>query len=157
MSRKIGTRLPDDLLQFFTVHPPHEEFKQVIQVTTLDEDGWPRHAMLSRWEVVARSNEILLMLLRSSRTALNVQSTGRVTLAVINPSMSYYVFCAATTRRPISEAPDALLFELATRSVVQDVLPTARIVSAIMFEGYDDGFDQETRAQAYRKLLTVDV
>jgi hypothetical protein len=71
--------------------------------------------------------------------------------------MSYYVSCVGTTRRPIPEAPDALLFELATKRVVQDILPTARIVSATMFEGYDDGFDHETRTQAYRKLLTVDV
>ena len=156
MSKQLGASLPEELFNLLrTVEPPRED-KKVILLTTVDDDGWPRHAMLSRFELVAKSQERLLMLLYgSSQSTKNLQKTGQVCLTAIDPDMSYYVCCNARLISSIPEAPSEVLFELTVERVLEDALPTAKITSGITFEGYDPGMTRENREEVFEKLLSM--
>jgi len=101
MSKDRGTTLPADLLDFLSSGEPASKFQQVILFSTVDEDGWPRHGLLSPREVVAKDPSRLLLLLYShSRSATNVEREGKISLILVNPNMSYYVFCGAQSLPP---------------------------------------------------------
>lgn len=156
MSQDKGSNLPEDLSRFLGDSGPADKFQQVILFTTTDAEGWPRHGMLSPYEVVARSTTRVLMLLyASSRSSQNLERDGRVSLIVVHPEMSYYVFCSARALPAIPEAPDETLFELEVQRVVEDTLPTARILSGITFEGYDPGMTAESRQAVFQKLRSM--
>lgn len=156
MSKPLGTRLPEDLFTLLRTVESQEESKKVILFTTVDNDGWPRHGMLSRFELVAKSRELLLMLLyESSQSTTNLQKTGQVCLTIIDPDMSYYCCCNSRPIPSISEAPNEVLFELTVERVLEDSLPTAKIISGIAFDGYDPGMTRENREQVFEKLLSM--
>ena len=156
MSKKVGEALPDDLWDFLSRTEPQDKFKQVIIFNTVDEDGWPRHGLLSPREVVAKDTKrILLLLYKDSKGTANVHRTGKVSLVVITPSMSYYVFCKAQALPPLSEAPNETLFELTVQKVLEDSLPSAKILTGITFEGYDPGMSVENRRLVFEKLVEM--
>ncbi|MEE8583926.1 MAG: pyridoxamine 5'-phosphate oxidase family protein, partial [Acidobacteriota bacterium] len=156
MSQDLGANLPQDLFQFLSSAGPEENSHQVILFTTIDADGWPRHGMLSPYEVVARDpGHILMLLYRDSRTTRNLEREGKVSLVLINPDMSYYVSCSARPLPSIAEAPQECLFALKVERVLEDVLPTASILTGITFEGYDPGMTSENRRQAFGKLQSM--
>lgn len=156
MSKDRGTTLPADLLSFLSSSEPSGKFQQVILFTTTDDDGWPRHGMLSPFEVVAKDSKRLLMLLyEASRSSENLRREGRVSLVLINPEMSYYVRCSAQPLPPLQEAPKEALFDLEVEQVLEDSLATARIRSGIIFEGYDPGMSQEDRQLVFQELLAM--
>jgi len=96
MSKELGATLPEDLLDFLSSTKPGEKFKQVILFSTTDENGWPRHGLLSAREVVAKdANRILLLLYSNSHSTANLQREGKLSLVLVNPHMSYYVYCSA--------------------------------------------------------------
>jgi len=66
MSKNLGATLPEDLLDFLSSTEPGDKFKQVILFSTTDEDGWPRHGLLSAREVLAKDSKRLLLLLYSN-------------------------------------------------------------------------------------------
>ena len=156
MSKLLGASLPEDLFTLLRTVEPPEEDKKVILFTTVDDDGWPRHGMLSRFELVAKSRERLLMLLyESSQGTENLRKTGRVCLTAIDPDMSYYICCSVRLIPSIPEAPSEVLFELTVERVLEDSLPTAKITSGIAFEGYDPGMTRENREEVFEKLLSM--
>jgi hypothetical protein len=107
--------------------------------------------------MVARDQErILLLVYASSRSCANLRRDGRVTFLVVNPMMSYYIFGRAAERPPIPEAPGCTLFEVSVQWVAEDVLPTARIQTALTFEGFDPGMVPEARERAFLALLHYD-
>ena len=65
---------------------------------------------------------------------------------LINPEMSYYVSCSTRLLPSIAEAPQECLFALRVERVLEDVLPTASILTGITFEGYDPGMTLERLA-----------
>ena len=173
MSKELGATLPKDLLDFLSSTEPEGKFKQVILFSTTDEDGWPRHGLLSPREVVAKdSNRLLFLLYSNSHSTANVQREGKVSLVLVNPNMSYYVLCTA---RPIAPLPDApsetlfaglgrfldhgkdpeTLFELTVERVLEDSLTTAKILTGITFEGYDPGMTQENREIVFQQLVEM--
>lgn len=157
MSKDRGSTLPEDLLDVLSGRDFPGKFKQVILFNTVDEDGWPRHGLLSPREVVAKNNKRLLVLLYSdSQGTENVEREAKISLIVINPDMSYYVFCSARPLPPIPEASSETLFELTVERVLEDSLPTASILTGITFEGYDPGMTAENRAQVFEQLVKMD-
>ncbi len=156
MSKNLGATLPEDLLEFLSSTEPGEKFKQVILFSTTDEDGWPRHGLLSPREVVAKdSNRLLLLLYSQSHSTINVQREGKISLVLVNPNMSYYVLCAAQALSPLPDAPSETLFELTVERVLEDSLATARILTGITFEGYDPGMTQENREIVFQQLVEM--
>ncbi len=154
MSKDRGTTLPTDLLDFLSSGEPASKFHEVILFSTMDEDGWPRHGLLSPREVVAKDpSRLLLLLYSNSRSTANVEREGKISLVLVNPNMSYYVSCITQTLPPMAEAPSETLFELKVERVLEDSLPTARILTGITFEGYDPGMTQENRELVFQRLL----
>ena len=156
MSKELGATLPKDLLDFLSSTEPEGKFKQVILFSTTDEDGWPRHGLLSPREVVAKdSNRLLFLLYSNSHSTANVQREGKVSLVLVNPNMSYYVLCTARPIAPLPDAPSETLFELTVERVLEDSLTTAKILTGITFEGYDPGMTQENREIVFQQLVEM--
>ena len=156
MSKELRATLPEDLLDFLSSTEPGEKFKQVILFSTTDEDGWPRHGLLSPREVVARdSNRLLLLLYSNSQSTANVQREGKISLVLVNPNMSYYVLCTAHPLAPLPDAPSETLFELTVETILEDSLTTAKILTGITFEGYDPGMTQENRKIVFQQLVEM--
>jgi hypothetical protein len=156
MSKNLGATLPEDLLDFLSSTEPGDKFKQVILFSTTDEDGWPRHGLLSAREVLAKDSKRLLLLLYSnSHSSANLQREGKISIVLVNPNMSYYVFCKARPLSPLPDAPSETLFELTVERVLEDSLATARILTGITFEGYDPGMTQENRKIVFQKLVEL--
>jgi len=156
MSKNLGATLPEDLLDFLSSTEPGEKFKQVILFSTTDEDGWPRHGLLSAREVLAKDSKRLLLLLYSnSHSSANLQREGKISIVLVNPKMSYYVFCKARPLSPLPDAPSETLFELTVERVLEDSLATARILTGITFEGYDPGMTQENRKIVFQQLVEL--
>jgi len=156
MSKNLGATLPEDLLDFLSSTEPGEKFKQVILFSTTDEDGWPRHGLLSAHEVLAKdSNRLLLLLYSNSNSTANLQREGKISIVLVNPNMSYYVFCKARPLSPLPDAPSETLFELTVERVLEDSLTTAKILSGITFEGYDPGMTQENRKIVFQQLVEM--
>ncbi len=156
MSKNLGATLPEDLLDFLSSTEPGEKFNQVILFSTTDEDGWPRHGLLSAREVLAKDSKRLLLLLYSnSHSSANLQREGKISIVLVNPKMSYYVFCKARPLSPLPDAPSETLFELTVERVLEDSLATARILTGITFEGYDPGMTQENRKIVFQQLVEM--
>ena len=156
MSKNLGATLPEDLLDFLSSTEPGDKFKQVILFSTTDEDGWPRHGLLSAREVLAKDSKRLLLLLYSnSHSSANLQREGKISIVLVNPKMSYYVFCKARPLSPLPDAPSETLFELTVERVLEDSLATARILTGITVEGYDPGMTQENRKIVFQKLVEL--
>jgi len=156
MSKNLGATLPEDLLDFLSSTEPGEKFKQVILFSTTDEDGWPRHGLLSAREVFAKDSKRLLLLLYSnSHSSANLQREGKISIVLVNPNMSYYVFCTARPLSSLPDAPSETLFELTVERVLEDSLATARILTGITFEGYDPGMTQENRKIVFQQLVEM--
>ena len=156
MSKNLGATLPEDLLDFLSSTEPGDKFKQVILFSTTDEDGWPRHGLLSAREVLAKDSKRLLLLLYSnSHSSANLQRDGKISIVLVNPNMSYYVFCTARPLSPLPDAPSETLFELTVERVLEDSLATARILTGITFEGYDPGMTQENRKIVFQQLVEM--
>ncbi len=128
----------------------------MILFSTTDEDGWPRHGLLSAREVLAKDSKRLLLLLYSnSHSSANLQREGKISIVLVNPKMSYYVFCKARPLSPLPDAPSETLFELTVERVLEDSLATARILTGITFEGYDPGMTQENRKIVFQQLVEM--
>ncbi len=156
MSKELGATLPKDLLEFLSSTEPAGKFKQVILFSTTDEDGWPRHGLLSPREVVAKdSNRLLFLLYSNSHSTANLQREGKVSLVLVNPDMSYYVLCTARPLASLPDAPSETLFELTVERVLEDSLTTAKILTGITFEGYDPGMTQENREIVFQQLVEM--
>jgi len=106
--------------------------------------------------VVAKdANRILLLLYSNSHSTANLQREGKLSLVLVNPHMSYYVYCSARPLDPLPDAPSETLFELTVERVVEDSLATARILTGITFEGYDPGMTQENRKIVFQQLVEM--
>ena len=157
MSKELGSTLPQNVLEYLSDSGQDDEFRDVILFNTVDQDGWPRHGLLSHYEVIAKDPQRLLILLYSdSNSTRNVEREGKISLVVVNPHMSYYLFCNAHPLPPIPDASRETLFELTVHRVVEDAIPTAKILTGITFEGYDPGMTQENRAQVYQQIVALD-
>lgn len=153
MSSELGAALPDDLFRLLGGAAPADTFRQVLVLTSVDADGAPRHALLSPYEVVARSpSRLLVLLYRTSRSSANLAERPRLALLAVDPSMSYCVIGSARALPGLDEAPREALFEVAVTGVREDRLPTARIASGITFEGHDPGMVPEDRRRVLARL-----
>lgn len=154
MSSELGPRLPEQLVAFLRATEPPGKFRLVVPLTTLDADGWPRHAQLSPWEIVALdASRLRLLVYDSSRTCANLARDGRLSLLFLAPEWSLYVFAQARRVGPLDGAPGETLFEAEVRRVVEDVLATARLTSAVTYEGDDPGRDPTLRRAVFERLL----
>ena len=159
MTRSLGSNLPGDLLSRLTQRDlSRSAKKRVILVTTVDADAWPRHAMLSYYEVVAKDERSLLALTYAkSQTTNNLQRGGNALFLFVDEEMSYYVRanCKKLGDGDSIGAPREVIFDCIVEDVSEDKLPTAKIESGLTFSGYDPGMSLEDRASVRSKLIAL--
>jgi hypothetical protein len=147
--------MPEDLTM--RLYQPEESNarQRVILVTTMDQDGWPRHLMLSHYEVVAKDQSHLLMLTYAdSKSTKNLLRTSKASLLFLDEEMSYCVrvMCRQTEER-IQDAPQEILFRAEVIDVLEDKYPTTSITSGIRFSGFDPGMTEENRKRVFQRLV----
>ena len=156
MSKELAPHLPRDLVQFLRSDDSVEKFHQIILFSTVDANCWPRYGMLSPYELTAKDAlSLYVLILASTKSAENLRRNGKLGLVFLSPKMSYYVCAQAKEIEGVPEAPRAALFEAAVRSVSEDKLATARIVTGLTFEGFDPGMGKRGRRAAFRRLLSL--
>ena len=80
MSQLLGKELPPELLQRLSGAEIEAQEGKIIPIFTIDEDGWAHPALLSYYEVIAKSASTLDMALwKNSSTANNLRKTGKIT------------------------------------------------------------------------------
>jgi hypothetical protein len=145
MSRSLGNTLPPALVALLDGNDLAEKASVVLLVATPDADGYPRPAMLSVGEALARGpNELRLALYDSSSTTANLRRTGKLTLASAHGGKGYYV--RASAREMAVMDPD--LAGLAVfDAIVQDVLEDGEAIAEVT-----TGFTMRLTAEPERTL-----
>src|SRR5262245_53297245 len=101
MSRSLGSELPADMLDRLSGRDLEAVASKVIQIFTVDAQGWPHPALLSYFEVVAiDSRRIRLATYGSSTTSSNMRRSGKVTLVVVDTRVACYVKGTAFELKP---------------------------------------------------------
>jgi hypothetical protein len=123
----------------------------------VDQDGWPRHLMLSHYEVVAKDqSHMLLLTYADSKSTKNLLRTGIASLLFLDEEMSYFVRVKCTKSvKKLDEAPNEILFAAEVIDVIEDKYPTTKITSGIQFSGFDPGMTEESRKRVFQKLVEL--
>ncbi len=154
MGKVVGDELPQDLYDLLGNHDLEKKAKKVIVFTTVDEDGFPRHGMLSTYEIFAKDNKKLVMILyANSRSTQNILRSGKVSFMVVDEDISYYIRAEAKQGPPLASSPSEIFFEITVKEVIDDREPTAEITSGITFGGYPSKME-ENRLKVFSELLT---
>jgi hypothetical protein len=165
LTKSLGDSLPDDLYRALSSGDTveGEDANKVIILTTVDEDGWPRHAMLSHFEVVAGDRrKVRILTYEKSKTTVNLMRSGKGCFLFVDKTMSYYVRvdCRRVKDRAKAatlEISNEALFVGLVADVMEDKFQSAPIRSGITFSGYDPGMSRNERRVVRSKLLELDI
>ena len=110
---------------------------QTFLLLTVDEDGWPRMAMLSVGELLAADDGETLRagLWLHSNATRNLTREQRAVLAVVADGAGYYLRLHARRGPDLDLGEDGRLayFELAIDDVLEDVVGYAELTSGMRF------------------------
>ena len=131
MSRLLGDRLPEPLLQKLRRGELYRHGGLGLAVLTVDAAGWP-HLAMAPGAVAARPEEVYVALGGSSSSLENVRRNGQVTLQIAGPETLYYVKGRAEVVRPAMQmmAQEAAL-RLTVAEVLEDMESFVSITSGI--------------------------
>ena len=92
MARFVSDSLPEDALALLRPGNLDEKRNRVVQIITVDEEGWANAGMLSYADVIAKDGGSLnLATWGDGECAADLRRNGRITLLVIDDDMAYYV------------------------------------------------------------------
>jgi hypothetical protein len=135
MSRLVGKELTKLLLDRLNGQDvtPHES--KIIPIFTVDDLGWPHPALLSYYEVVAKSSSTVdLALWKDSSTANNLRRLGKVTLMITDKGINYYLKGSVKElEAEMAGAPQVSRFRIATEQLLEDQEPNAEITSGLTY------------------------
>jgi hypothetical protein len=131
MSRIVGETIPQDLYHRLSGDEIAKQVGKVVVLLTTDEHGWAHPAMMSHFEVMARSPSLLYLAIgNKSRTYANLNRTGKATLIFTDSGGNYYVKTRVQMRREaLEKCPSEALFALQVEQVLEDVEAAAPFVS----------------------------
>ena len=131
MSRSLGDALPGAVVALLDGTNLSEKAHLVFLLLTQDIDGYPRPAMLSVGEALARGpRQLRLALYTGSSTTANLRRSGKLTMALAEGGMGYYV--RATARETAVMDPDLAglaVFDVVVDDVLEDGEPIAEVTS----------------------------
>lgn len=99
VSKHLGDRLPDELLQKLDRGDLYRPGGLGLAVLTLDEGGWP-HVAMAPGCVATQPHQVWVALGGSSKSLQNVKRNSIVTLQIAGPGTLYYVKGRAAVVRP---------------------------------------------------------
>ena len=163
MSRSVGNELPEELFAALRGDDPQANAGKAIAVASVDGQNFAHPAILSYTEVAAvdRRN-IRLAVYSSSRTAGNLRENGRMTVAVIDRYMVYYIKGNTREIRPALEsAPAVAAWNMTVEEVLED-MPTADememgtyLTSGITFSTAREAEYMAGEERILRELLSI--
>ena len=135
MSQLLGKELTEELFERLKGEGVGSRAGKAILLVTVDDEGWAHPAMLSYYEVVAKSrSQIDLAIGKSSTTAKNLRRTGKITLLITDAGMNYYL---KGSGRELQESMAGVsfmsLFRVKLEKVLEDQEPDAAITSGVTF------------------------
>ncbi len=164
MARFVSDSLPDDALALLRLGNLEEKQNRVVQIITVDEEGWANAGMLSYADVIAKDGGNLdLATWGDGECATDLRRNGRITLLVIDEDMAYYVKGRAREVQATGEAltdvnddggHSALAyFHITVQGVFEDRIPTAKVLGGVTFEGSES--EQIAHDAILKKLASI--
>ncbi|OGP26877.1 MAG: hypothetical protein A2038_01040 [Deltaproteobacteria bacterium GWA2_57_13] len=135
MSQLLGKELTEELFNRLNGEDVTSKTGKAIVLVTVDDKGWAHPAMLSYYEVVAKSrSRIDLAIARTSTTAKNLRRTGKITLLITDRGLNYYLKgTAREIQESMSEVPFMSLFGVEIEQLLEDQESDAPITSGVTF------------------------
>ena len=164
MARFISDSIPDDALALLRPGNLAEKRNRVVQIITVDEEGWANAGMLSYADVIANDGGNLhLATWGDGECATDLRRNGRITLLVIDDDMAYYVKGRASEIQvpgdALTDANDTgghsalAYFHIAVQRVFEDRIPTAKVLGGVIFEGTES--EQIAHDAILKKLASI--
>jgi hypothetical protein len=154
MSQLLGKELPSDLLQRLGGAEIEAHEGKIIPIFTIDEDGWAHPALLSYYEVIAKSPSTLDMALwKNSSTANNLRKTGKITLMLSDFKTNYYLKGRVSeVEYEMTGAAPVSRFRVALEQVVEDQEPNAEITTGLTYRRMSQRDPNDFAAKVFRLL-----
>ena len=135
MSKLLGKVINEDLLGRLSGNDISSTEGKALIIVTVDEQGWAHPAVLSYYEIVAKSEDgIDIAVGKTSTTGKNLRRTGKITLLVTDAGVNYYIKGdARETRESLGAVPFMSLFRMEVVQLLEDQEPGATITSGIAF------------------------
>ncbi len=133
MSRPAGDTVPEPLRRRLDGRLTAQVGFTVL-LLTVSPEGWPRVAMLSPGEVLARRRTLRLALWPESAATANLARTRRCTLAAVAGGSGWYLFCSARSFGHLEVGGRLLAgFQLRVEQVLEDRVPYAALTGGIRY------------------------
>jgi hypothetical protein len=136
MSQLLGKELTEALLKRLNGQDVDAYEGKIIPIFTLDELGWPHPALLSYYEVVAKSSTTLdIALWKNSSTARNLRQTNKITFLLTDKGVNYYL--KGSVKELQTEIPGIPLqsrFRVTVEQLLEDQEPNAEITSGLTYQ-----------------------
>jgi hypothetical protein len=154
MSQLLGKELPSDLLQRLGGAEIEAHEGKIIPIFTIDEDGWAHPALLSYYEVIAKSPSTLDMALwKNSSTANNLRKTGKITLMLSDFKTNYYLKGRVSELEyEMTGAAPVSRFRVALEQVIEDQEPNAEITTGLTYRRMAQRDPNDFAAKVFRLL-----
>lgn len=161
MAQDVGSELPPDLVERFQPSSIAAHAHKVVLLVTRDEDGWPRPAVLSYFEIVVRSvTELRVATYTDSTTANNLRRDEIATLIVIDTDQTYYIKgVVEQVKAQMLTMPHSALMRLRVAQVLADQADPTRegsieITSGITYDGAGVREKIESAPAVFREMLS---
>jgi len=154
MSQLLGKELPPALLQRLGGAEIEAHEGKIIPIFTIDEDGWAHPALLSYYEVIAKSASTLDMALwKTSSTANNLRKTGKITLMLSDFKTNYYLKGRVSELDyEMTGAAPVSRFRVALEQVIEDQEPNAEITTGLTYRRMAQRDPNDFAAKVFRLL-----
>lgn len=134
MSKHLGDRLPQDVVEAFNGERIEEKIGLAYLLVTTDDDGTPRPCMLSAGEIlVPDERHIRVALWPGTVTSANLTRGSRILFCYVAPRTVVY---AKGRSSALGAAPDSRLerFEITVDAVESDIHVGMPVKQTVMFE-----------------------
>ena len=155
MSQILGKELTPALLERMGGAEIEANEGKIIPILTIDEAGWAHPALLSYYEIVAKSPATLDMALwKNSSTANNLRKSGKVTLMVSDCGVNYYLKGGVEELQfEMRGAAPVSRFRVALEQVIEDQEPNAEITTGMTYKRLTERDPNDFAAKVFRLLL----
>jgi len=154
MSQLLGKELTPVLLERLGGSQVESHEGKIIPIFTIDEAGWAHPALLSYYEVVAKSPSTLAMALwKNSSTANNLRKAGKVTLMVSDHAVNYYLKGSVKELEyEMTGAAPVSRFRITLEQVIEDQEANAEITTGMAYKRLTQRDPNDFSAKVFRLL-----
>ncbi|HEX2227063.1 MAG TPA: hypothetical protein VHM64_07970 [Candidatus Binatia bacterium] len=135
MSKILGNELTEPLLTRLSGAAIASQEGKIIPIFTVDEKGWPNPALLSYYEIVAKTASILEMAIwKESSTANNLRRVEKISLMISDEGINFYIKgLAKEVEKEMRGAPQVSRFQISVEQLLEDQEPNAHITSGMTY------------------------